>query len=749
MRVMPMSKEVKKGTKNSRFIIIFFILMIIMCAFCFIWMIRESAEESRRAGVEMDMLYLRELTAQTIGHFQTSIDSQFSQLRTAMAALQDKDLEDEAALLSYLERIQAYNNFNFFALVDADGNYYCKDGVFPGASKISFLGKLLQGQSGQLSYNETILGENMILIGDCITPADYGEHRIVAVIAGLDVDIINNQLSLKREDAKTYSSMVERSGRFIINNSYENELSKSTNILSKMQKYAQFESAGDLDTIKADLSAGRSDLVVYDIDGEKQYMYYAPITGTDWYLLTVIPYEIVDETISDLIGNLNRNSIGIMIFISALLSMVFLYFYISISKDEQKLREASILAQEARLRAENASRAKSEFLSRMSHEIRTPMNGIIGMGTIALQNIHDPDKAARYLKKQAVSSQYLLTLINDVLDMSKIESGKIELKNEDFDFFALVEGLGAIYESQAQTRGIDYATVMAEDAQRWLVGDSLRLNQILSNLLSNAMKFTPVGGSVRLNISVASGDATQVWLRFEVSDTGCGIARENFDKVFESFEQENASVTSNYGGTGLGLAIVKRFAELMGGHICLESEVGAGSTFIVELPFKKAQLPETGTAPEALLADRATGADAYDFKGKHILIVEDNEINREIVLEMIHVTGADIHTAVNGREALDLFRASEPGFYDLILMDVHMPVLDGHEASKQIRVMERDDAASVPIIAMTANAFAEDEAACYAAGMNGYVSKPVDVHVLYSKAAQLMNINIESGGSGL
>ncbi len=745
-----MSKAIKRNCKNNWYVVSFFIIMTAACTLCFIWLIQASSKASQKAGVEMDTLYLRELTTQTIGHFHTSINSQFSQLRTSVASMKKEDLEDSESLKLYLEQARKHNEFNFFALVDDEGRYYCADGVFPGASKISFLGRLLQGEKNLLSYNETILGDDIILIGDSVTPFAFGGHTMIAVLAGLDINAINSQLSLKRVDAKTYSSMIDRSGKFIINNSYNSRLTQSSNIFSKLHKYAEFEQGYSLEDVREDLKNGGSGLSSYEVDGEKQYMYYAPIQGTDWYLLTIIPYEVVDSTISDLIGILNRNSIGMMVFILTLLSAAFVFYYISISRNEKRMQEANVAAEEARRKAEEASRAKSEFLSRMSHEIRTPMNGIIGMNTIARQNINHPEKAEECLRKQALSTQHLLSLINDVLDMSKIESGKIEIKRESFYLKDLLEQISTSYYGQAEIRGINYETILEDEIGGSLIGDSLRLNQILNNLLSNAMKFTPAGGTVRLRISEVLETGREIRLKFEVTDTGCGIAEENLEKVFESFEQESSEVTKKYGGTGLGLAIVKRFTELMGGRIWVDSQVGSGSTFAVELPFGIDReeglggILEQGTEFSGIASNQTESHAKFDFTGRHFLLAEDNEINMEIAVELIGMTGAATDTAENGKEALELFSRSEPGYYDLILMDVHMPVMDGYEATKQIRCLERPDALHIPIFAMTANAFDEDKEESERAGMDAHIAKPLDVEALYRTISRFLQKNSTS-----
>lgn len=411
-------------------------------------------------------------------------------------------------------------------------------------------------------------------------------------------------------------------------------------------------------------------------------------------------------------------------------------------------------------KAEAANRAKSEFLSRMSHDIRTPMNGIIGMSVIAMQHVNDAAKVADCLKKVTMSSEHLLALINDVLDMSKIESGKVELKPAPFDFRMFLQEFENIFSGQAESKRIKYETVISGPVDVVLVGDSLRLHQILSNLMSNALKFTPEGGRVELRVSQTSR-AEDVLVRMEVIDTGCGIAEENYEKIFESFEQENADVSHTYGGTGLGLSIVKHFAGLMGGRVEVASVVGAGSTFTVELPFGRAGGGAgvgagSGAGSDAGVeagSDAAIGAEAitfsslgqpagdgkasdpstYDFKGKRILLAEDNLLNREIAVELISATGASIEEAEDGLEAVEKFEQSAEGYYDLILMDIQMPRLGGYEATRRIRKLSRPDAQRVVIFAMTADAFADDIAKSREAGMNGHISKPLDVKAMYEQ----------------
>lgn len=513
--------------------------------------------------------------------------------------------------------------------------------------------------------------------------------------------------------------------------------------------------------------------------------------------------------------------------------------------------------------ASNANAAKSNFLSHMSHEIRTPMNAIIGMTTIALNKLDDRERVEDCLSKIALSSRHLLGLINDVLDMSKIEGGKLLITHEPFNFRMSLQGVINLIQPQTADRGQNFDVTMHNVDEEELCGDALRLNQILLNLLSNAVKFTPKDGQIWLEVHQMRKKRNTVRFRFIIRDTGVGMSEAFIKRLYEPFEQAEASTASKFGGTGLGMAITKNLVSLLGGTISVKSEEGKGTEFSVELPFGLSgrqpsreltgisQLKvlvvddDRGTCEHAaLLLDkmglrvhwvlsgeeavrrvlamrdsddnydvcfidwkmpgmdgaetarrirekvgpdtliiiisaydwapieqeaRKAGVDAFiakpffastlyntllsathrlvqsgsatpppapdkqqhNFTGKHILLVEDNEFNREVAQEFLEMTGATVACAVNGKEALEMFTGSAPGTYDIILMDVQMPVMDGYAATRAIRASDHPEAKRVPILAMTANAFNEDVAAAMEAGMNGHIAKPIDVDILY------------------
>ena len=380
--------------------------------------------------------------------------------------------------------------------------------------------------------------------------------------------------------------------------------------------------------------------------------------------------------------------------------------------------------------AEEANRAKTAFLSGMSHEIRTPMNAIIGLDSLALRSVVSPE-TREYLEKIGASARHLLGLINDILDMSRIESGHVVLRREEFSLRAVLEQINTMVLSQCAEKGLSYECRVIGDVGDRCIGDDMKLKQVLLNILSNAVKFTEAPGSVTLTVERAAAYADQTTVKFTVRDTGIGMDQDYLPKVFEPFSQEDGSRSSQSGSTGLGMAIAKNLVELMNGTISVESEKGAGTAFTVVLSFKNCGDPAAGSD-----ADRPRAR--AELAGRHILLAEDILINAEIMTQLITMKDAAIDRAENGRAALELFEQSPVGAYDAILMDVRMPEMDGLEAAAAIRALPRPDAGTVPIIALTANAFDEDVQRSLQAGMNAHLSKPVEPERLYRTLEELI-----------
>ena len=400
------------------------------------------------------------------------------------------------------------------------------------------------------------------------------------------------------------------------------------------------------------------------------------------------------------------------------------------------VREKHEALEREKIRAVEGSLAKSQFLFNMSHDIRTPMNAIIGY-THLLMKEEVSDRVRDYLGKIDLSSQHLLALINNVLEMSRIETGNIELEFEPTDLCVIAEEIRDLFANQMVQKGIDFTvhTAQVQDPCVWC--DRQHLNRVLLNLLSNAYKFTPEGGTITASVYQTGADGEYGSYEFRVIDNGIGMSREFAEKMFNAFERERTSTVSRQEGTGLGLAITKQIVDLMGGTIEVITAPGSGTDFIVRLKFRLAR-------PEDLAENRedvpeAPAAAVFDFAGKRVLLVEDNDINREIALMLLEQSGFMVETAENGQVAVDRVRQSQPGHYDAILMDIQMPVMDGYEATRAIRALEDEALASIPILAMTANAFKEDEEAAAAAGMQAHIAKPLDVDKMLTTLKEVLD----------
>ena len=859
----------KKRSQRAQFAFFLSVVVLLLVSIVsFIILGRRTREGTWEATEELSAVYLKEISSRVLTNLEDGIDNNFAKLWTVAQSIQSEDLKDEESFKSFIAEMEEHNQFDFLVFIDDAGMYHSLAGMRPAASKISFLAQLLQGETNLVSYDEAIWGDNMVLFGSAMEPVDYGENRLVAVVSGISNDNFSRHLTYHQESDQTYISVIAADGSYIIQNHYNQDIPVGTNIFSKIEKYAHPEDLTDLEQMKADLDQGRAGMIAYTLQNEDMFIYYAPMRITGWFILMEIPYGMIGGLIDDMNGTTMRVSVIIIV----LMMLVFAGFFIYMRRNEQALLKMNAAAKASQQRAESASRAKSEFMGRMSHEIRTPMNGIMGMCTIARNNLDNPEMAEDCLRKISSSSKHLMLLINDILDFSGIEHGNIEINQAEFDFRVLLEGVSDICYAQAMDKHINFETVIEKETDEKFVGDATKLNQVLMNLLSNALKFTPSGGKICLKVLPLEHTEKLTWIRFQVIDTGCGIRQEDFGKIFEGFEQANKVVAVRHGGIGLGLSIVKQYIELMGGRVSVDSMLDKGSTFTVDVPLGRTeqrklktfenlrvlvaedkpdnaayvkrllehmevtlidlaasgaqavelvrqadkagqqydvclikqrltcpdgkdaaeeirriagkdttaiylyaydvvgvkvnvqkaeangvlQMPLFASSIEEALetvqghlkqtqeseiteADNSADPDVFDFTGKRILLAEDNELNREIAIEIVGTTtGATVEAAEDGLIAVEMFTNSPVDYYDLILMDLQMPNMDGYEATRTIRSLERTDAEQIPIFAVTANAFPEDVEKCLNVGMNAHIAKPLDPMEIYKKMAQVL-----------
>lgn len=618
---------------------------------------------------------------------------------------------------------------------DREGNYYCSDrkqGVWQQTEILSADAKEKQQLVVMVPHRDDIIYFLCIeRLREPIALQD-GSGEITHLAVAVDLGAVQEKTTVKGFGENCYTYLINGDGMWLFKYTFANGFIEENNVMASVEDCEIIHGGLMEDFVREVKEKGHAALEFKytQEDGTEQrwYVANATVTAENWHVLLFVPTAVLGAD-SDILLERTLRFFSLVFIVFLAMTIIIIIVVMMGRADKQLVQqkeEANQLLLNAAEEAKSASQAKSDFLSHMSHDIRTPINGIMGMTDIAMKNIGNDDKIRDCLNKISGSSQHLLGLINDVLDMSRIESGKTRVKHESFDMRTCIDNCISIIGGQLATRDLEMVRKLSKFQHPCLIGDELHLRQIFINILGNSVKFTPDGGKIFFRAWEKESTDEKALYRFELADTGIGMKEEFLPHLFEAFAQEDDGTRTTYKGTGLGMAITKEFVELMGGAIEVESKLNVGTEFAIEIWFDIDQNARIG---ESMVDVQ------IDLVGMKVLLVEDIDLNMEIAQCMLEDEGAEVTPAMNGQEAVDAFSMNPSGTFDIIIMDIMMPVMDGITAAKTIRAMEREDAKTIPIIAMTANAYEEDIQKTHDAGMNAHLSKPIDIDLMLKTLA--------------
>lgn len=704
-------------------------LLIILSTLFFTHTTRKAADET---ALSLSKFYLEEIADRTVYEINTVLENNTRQLQRAIEALRTEQPASEAALRSWLARVQQLNGLDIFAVVDEAGMVYTSDNTFSGISRFGFLSEPIT--ETRVFTTRTSLSSAMVLIAMPTDQIICGDTHIVSCITGVDVDKIISAQQLQGVNNQVLCRLFNGSDGTCIVES-DDQYANGRSIFDVLENDCSFSADYPLEQLINDWNAHTEGYSSYlSVEGTT-YLYYKPVPGTDWMVSTRLREGVIRTQIFEANRHiLHSSQLQLCIVILSMLAVLF--FTIrqvrrvqAIQSAKEKEQEQQEVLKEALAQAEAANHAKTVFLNNMSHDIRTPMNAIIGFTNIALKEETSPDVRA-CLEKISESSDHLLTLINDVLDISRIESGKTKFHPTPVDITEVTDTVLDIMNGFLANRDLTFLIHRAALRAPYVFADAVRIREILVNILSNAVKFTPDGGTITFSFSQSpASDGQHILMHYQISDTGIGMSEEFQKHIFDEFSQEESSARTQYRGTGLGMSITKHYVDMMGGTILVESKKEVGTTFAVTLPL--------ALADEAQVPKKTVSSVHTSLDGIHILLAEDNDLNAEIATVQLAEHGVQVTRAASGEEALAQFRQNPPGTFDLILMDIMMPVMNGYEATRAIRsTADHSDSRTIPIIAMTANAFAEDIQESLDAGMNAHLSKPIVADELIQKISE-------------
>lgn len=670
--------------------------------------------------------YLEEISSQIVATTDTISSAQWDFATIFANHLQEEQFHNQDELTGRIAWVEdSFAQEGMYLLVfDKFGNYYDAQGNRARWSgSLAVIGVEASERQVEITTLPTSDSTNdqMVFIQRMKQPVAFGEDGVqlthIAVVR--DMNVFNSTFQVPFFNGQGESYIISGVGTRVYRGQASSDvIGDAYNVLKPLEKL-DFQYEGSYEELRKAVNSGKNCSLVFSGKSDRRYYVTSSPMGTNgWSLLSIVPSDVVSAGMQRFMKLTILGMGAIALTVIAAFSLT-IFLVVRYRAGQQRIRQqeqTNQVLQKAAEAAEAASRAKTVFLSHMSHDIRTPINGIMGMADIATRNRGNQERITDCLEKITSSSRHLLSLVNDVLDLSRIESGKVQLEEKAFYVDALLDGCYSVVVGQALERKLKLNKDFSGITQQFLRGDDLHLRQILINILGNAIKFTPEGGIVTFTATEKIIDGKSE-LTIVIRDNGIGMSLEFQDKIFEPFSQAEDNGRSRYQGTGLGMSIVKQLIDLMGGSITLQSSLGQGSSFTVRLSLPIEECPAHAQKTEN------TGT---DLTGLRVMLVEDNELNMEIAQYILEECGALVTPAWNGKEALDLFTEKPPGSFDIILMDMMMPVMGGLEAARAIRDSLRSDARTVPIVAMTANAYAEDRRAALEAGMNRHLAKPME-----------------------
>lgn len=702
----------KQPARRLIIIIICICMAALLGGSCF-WYYRQINDKIYQTMIDN----IQELAGHDLNAIKTNIEKNWDQLEAIHNRLLYYDYSGISEIQERLHVEQSTSSIEKLYYVTEDGEMYSGDYMITEDSNITSLfekeGDRFVCRYDNVNTDIPEIQREYLMYGIQIEPWEVEGVVFTGIVSKIDINSIQDDLIIQSYDGQGSCSVVDADGYYIINTNSSLSFQERQNFASSYDKTRFLTQDEDVEKIEQRLISGGIFTTLYrDDDGKEYVMTFQKVEQTDWYFIMQVDRKVFEKQTGSILY-LSLIAGGLMI--TAVIISLGLWYTMT----------------QKSIRAKTQLEARNEFLSNMSHEIRTPLNGLIGLNHLMVQNIDDKEKIKEYLHKSSYAAQYLLALVNDILDMSKLQAGKVDLHITPANLEMILDNVISMQRENIAGRGLKLC-VESDIKQTWIECDEVRVKQVLMNLLSNAAKFTPAGGTITVRMRQEETDGNRMIInRFEVEDTGCGMSEEFQKHIFEAFSQEREHNADSQKGTGLGMSISYLLMQVMGGSLSVESRLGQGSIFYMSFP---AAVTEEQNYIEA---EPDTDAAPLDLDNLNILIAEDNEINAEILTEILKERNITSEVARNGREAVEKFAASAPGTYPVILMDIQMPEMDGYEAAKAIRSLKRADAGTVKILACTANTFQEDIDKAIESSMNGFIGKPINVKELFLKLKEV------------